>query len=287
MEIFKTYSIAGHIFDVCGENLCKATERIIGFKEFETDIHSPLFSFREKDEEIPDPVSKLYETDIEGVVSTFGKTANGFFLILNPKDNDALHLWNNEGENTVYLNGNLSSRLCRFALWIGYGMMTLKHNTIAIHSSSIVYKNKAVLFLGESGTGKSTHTQLWRKHIDCCELLNDDSPIIRADGNKVWVYGSPWSGKTHCYKNKRFELKGCVRLSQSPYNEITKLSTLKAYGAIHPSCPPEFAYDPRLYDYVSSTIDKLLSSASFYHLKCLPDKDAALLSCKQLFSDQL
>lgn len=286
MERYKIYSVAGHVFHICGETLCHASERMPGMRFFETEYGSPLFSVMESDE-IPAAVDVLYESDIEGVKSIFAKTKGGFILEQKPTEGEPLYMWIKENGNTVFIKGNANARMFRFALWMGYGMMTLKHNTIAIHSSSIVYKKKAVLFLGESGTGKSTHTQLWRKHIDCCELLNDDSPIIRAEGNKVWVYGSPWSGKTHCYKNKRFELKGCVRLSQSPYNEITKLSTLKAYGAIHPSCPPEFAYDPRLYDYVSSTIDKLLSSASFYHLKCLPDKDAALLSCKQLFSDQL
>ena len=157
--------------------------------------------------------------------------------------------------------------------------MTLPYQTVAIHSSCIVYKDKAVLFLGESGTGKSTHTRLWRENITGAVLLNDDSPIIRVEDGKVWAYGSPWSGKTPCYKQERYELVGCVRLSQAPYNQIKKLSVLQAYGAIHPSCPPDFAYDSVLYDYVSGFISNLLSKVPFYHLACLPDDEAARLSC--------
>ena len=163
--------------------------------------------------------------------------------------------------------------------------MTLPYNTVAIHSSCIVYHDKAVLFLGESGTGKSTHTRLWREHIADSFLLNDDSPIIRIEDGKVWAYGSPWSGKTPCYKAERHELKSCVRLSQAPYNQIKKLSVLQAYGAIHPSCPPEFAYDDILYDCIGEFINKLLSAVPFYHLSCLPDKEAALLSCNTIFAD--
>ena len=161
----------------------------------------------------------------------------------------------------------------------------LTAETLAIHSSCIVYKNKAVLFLGESGTGKSTHTRLWREHIDGAVLLNDDSPMIRVEDGKVWAYGSAWSGKTPCYKNERYELKACVRLSQAPYNRMQKLSVLQAYGAIHPSCAPEFAYDDALYDEVSRTIGQILSVVPFYHLACLPDGEAALLSCRTIFGE--
>ena len=107
--------------------------------------------------------------------------------------------------------------------------------------------------------------------------------MIRVEDGKVWAYGSAWSGKTPCYKNERYELKACVRLSQAPYNKIQKLPVLQAYGAIHPSCPPEFAYDEKLYDEVSRILGKILSVVPFYHLACLPDEEAALLSCNTIF----
>ena len=162
-------------------------------------------------------------------------------------------------------------------------LMVLPLDTLAIHSSCIVFQDKAVLFLGESGTGKSTHTRLWREHIPGAVLLNDDSPMVRVEDGKVWVYGSAWSGKTPCYKNERYELKACVRLSQAPHNQMRKLSVLQAYGAIHPSCAPEFAYDEALYDKVSQVIGQILSVVPFYHLACLPDREAALLSCKTIY----
>ena len=55
----------------------------------------------------------------------------------------------------------------------------LKMKTVAIHTSTIVYKGKAMLALGESGTGKSTHTRLICEHHKEAQLLNDDSPIVR------------------------------------------------------------------------------------------------------------
>ena len=62
-----------------------------------------------------------------------------------------------------------------------------------------------------------------------------------------------------------------------------KLSVLQAYGAIHPSCAPEFAYDDVLYDHVSRMIGQILSVVPCYHLACLPDREAALVSCQTIF----
>lgn len=282
----KTYQVAGHRFLVSGDKLCKAVEGIAGFRPFEARKGETLFSFVE-DTVVPVMENAQYTFEYEDVKGFFGRTDDGFLLKLEPSGENALYLWRTDGENEVRIGGNLSVRLYRFALWVGYGLMVLPYGTVAVHSSCIVYRDKAVLFLGESGTGKSTHTRLWREHVEGAFLLNDDSPVLRAEDGRVWAYGSPWSGKTPCYRQERYELEACVRLSQAPYNRITRLPLLQAYGAIHPSCPPEFAYDSGLYDHVSGFIDKLLASVPFYHLACLPDREAALLSCRTIFKGTL
>ena len=281
----RKYQIAGHLFEVSGEKLCESVARIEGFRPFEVAEGEPVFGFQEgKVTDVPEMAKVEYTLEYEGVKGTFGRTAEGFRLNLQPEAEGAFDVWFREGETVVYLGGNWSMLLYRFALWVAYGLMTLRRDTLAIHSSCIVYQDKAVLFLGESGTGKSTHTRLWREHIEGAVLLNDDSPIIRVEEGKVWAYGSAWSGKTPCYKQERYELVACVRLSQAPYNRIQKLSVLQAYGAIHPSCAPEFAYDDALYDEVSRIIGQILSVVPCFHLACLPDREAALLSCQTLFS---
>lgn len=280
----RKYQIAGHLFEVSGEKLCEAVVRIEGFRPFEVVEGEPVFRFQEgKITDVPEMAKVEYTLEYEGVKGIFGRTAEGFRLNLQPEAEGAFDIWFREGETVAYLGGNWSMLLYRFALWVAYGLMTLRRDTLAIHSSCIVYQDKAVLFLGESGTGKSTHTRLWREHIEGAVLLNDDSPMIRVEKGKVWAYGSAWSGKTPCYKQERYELVACVRLSQAPYNRIQKLSVLQAYGAIHPSCAPEFAYDDALYDEVSRIIGQILSVVPCYHLACLPDREAALLSCQTLF----
>ena len=200
----KTYKIAGHKFRVTGERICQAINRIEGFKPFEYEKEDFLFEFTEGTI-APKMEQVQYTFSYEDVSAEFGRWENGFLLCLKPEKEEAFFLWTQDGSSVVMMGGNWSMRLYRFALWGGYGLMTLPYQTVAIHSSCIVYKDKAILFLGESGTGKSTHTRLWREHIPEAVLLNDDSPIVRVEEEKIWAYGSPWSGKTPCYKQESYE----------------------------------------------------------------------------------
>ena len=273
------YLIAGHRIRVEGDRLTQTAEAMPGFAVFKVESDStPLCRFVESVEEAPSFTNVLYTSETDGIVNRFGRYSEGFLFVMTPHTGESLQLWLDKSRKTAYFSGNFHPRLLRFACWIAYGVATAALQTVAIHTSAIVCGGKAVLFLGESGTGKSTHTRLWREHIKDAVLLNDDSPIVRIIDGRPWVYGSPWSGKTPCYKNECYPLAGCVRLSQAPENKIKKLSVIQGYGALHPSCPPDFAYSDELYDCVSSLISSLLSAVPTYHLACLPDADAARLS---------
>lgn len=125
----------------------------------------------------------------------------------------------------------------RFGLWITFGI-AISPEAIAIHSSTIECEGRAVLFLGESGTGKSTHTRLWQEHIPGARLLNDDSPIIRMYQGQATAFGSPWSGKTPCYRNISRPIAGIVRLSQAPGQRNHPTVNLAGRRIAAPVLPP-------------------------------------------------
>lgn len=283
----KDYSIAGHRIRIEGcEEWIKAVATLDGFRPFEVDAEGEALAvFTLTDELAPQMTEMQYESEVDGIVDRFGRYEGGYLFVMTPPDSAPLSLWKGEGSNVVKFNGQLMPRLVRFALWIAYGLVTMAHRTVAVHTSVIQYKGRTVLFLGESGTGKSTHTRLWRENIEGAVLLNDDSPILRIIDGKPWMYGSPWSGKTPCYKQESYPLAACVRLSQAPYNKIQRLSIPQAYAALHPSCPPDFAYDDTLYDCISETIGEVLAQIPLYHLACLPNAEAAQLSCKTVFGE--
>lgn len=171
----------------------------------------------------------------------------------------------------------------RFGTWFMLNIASVHHTIAAVHSSVIVCHDEAVMFLGESGTGKSTHTRLWRENIEGAVLLNDDSPFVGIRDDKVMAYGSPWSGKTPCYKSESYPIRAIVRLSQAPHNKMYRLGKLQAIGALLPSLPPAFAYDEQLEDAVMNVLSAVVSKVPVYHLECLPDADAAQLSHDTIF----
>lgn len=189
-----------------------------------------------------------------------------------------LSLKSDDSQQVYCLRGNMDPALLRFALWFAFNMAFAQSKTIAIHASAIVYKGKAWLYTGKSGTGKSTHTRLIHQCFTEVELLNDDSPIVRIEKGKCMVYGSPWSGKTPCYKRLRVELGGIVRLYQDTQNKMEQLTTHPAIGALLPSFPPELYLNAVGQQYVIHLISDILETTELFSLRCLPNKEAAKLS---------
>lgn len=89
----------------------------------------------------------------------------------------------------------------------------------AIHSASILYRGKAYLFSGPSGTGKSTHTALWHEAFGT-EYLNGDLNLLSDEGI---VYGIPWCGTSELFTVKEYPLGGIVFLKQAKDDRVEVL----------------------------------------------------------------
>ncbi len=182
-------------------------------------------------------------------------------------------------------NGVTDLRLQKFALnnalMVLYALATAGLGTALFHSAVVSYKGWGYMFLGKSGTGKSTHARLWLKHVAGAELMNDDNPVVRfyddVDGKPgAVVYGSPWSGKTPCYRNVQAPVGGIVLLSQAPYNKIVRLRGVEAYAALVTSISGK-RWDRSLADGLHATENSLAKYVPVWHLECLPDEAAAKL----------
>jgi hypothetical protein len=138
---------------------------------------------------------------------------------------------------------------------------------------------RGYLFLGHSGTGKSTHARQWLAAFEDAWLLNDDNPILRVmDDGQVRVYGSPWSGKTTCYKNADAPVGAIVKLSQAPCNTIQTVSLPQAYADMLSSASG-LKTEPTMADNMFETIKYIITHTPCYHLACLPNKEAARVCC--------
>ena len=204
----------------------------------------------------------------------YGKDVQPHIADVNPDftEVDALLRWDDR-----YVSLALSSMLR-----IVYSQAVLPHSAVSLHASVVVNDGKAVLFMGKSGTGKSTHSRLWLEHIPGTSLLNDDNPIVRLNEDEAVAYGSPWSGKTHCYLNESAPVAAFVRLRQAPYNEFAVKEDVDAFKALLPGCSV-VRHDPMLHSSLCATLIALSSITKVGELLCLPDKEAAELNCKNVF----
>ena len=166
----------------------------------------------------------------------------------------------------------VSAVLCSM-LRIAFAQAALLHSAVSLHSSTVVKDGKAYMFMGRSGTGKSTHSRLWIKHLGA-SLLNDDNPILRIVDGKAMVFGSPWSGKTPCYKDDSAPVAAMVRLVQAPENSFKRKSEIEAFAMILPGCSV-LRFDRNLYGNLCETLIELAEMVCVGEMWCLPDMDAA------------
>lgn len=169
-------------------------------------------------------------------------------------------------------------------LMIAFAFASAYHSTLLMHSSVTKKGDWAYMFLGKSGTGKSTHSSLWLKHIAGTSLLNDDNPVLRIKDGIAIVYGSPWSGKTPCYKQEKAKVGALVMLEQKPYNKISKENIVTALSSLLCSCSI-MIWDKPSYGELMKTMSSVISLVGVHHLECLPDEAAAQLSYSTINKD--
>ena len=167
------------------------------------------------------------------------------------------------------------------AMMLLYAYNTVADQTLMIHASVSVKDGLGYLFLGKSGTGKSTHSRLWKESMPDVWLLNDDNPVLRVIDGKTYVYGTPWSGKVPCYRNESVPVEGIVRLAQAPHNHFERLEDIRAFVEIYKGCSVLRA-DVGLHDLLCDNLTAVIDSVAVGHLDCLPDEDAARLCYRNL-----
>ena len=145
-----------------------------------------------------------------------------------------------------------------------------------LHASAVVYEEEAYLFSAPSGTGKSTHTALWRKLFPKSYILNDDKPVIWPEKEKITVWGTPFSGKTNLHVNCGGVLKGICFLKQGSENQIRQVEEDRALALML-----DHTWRPGTKDRMNLLLDMLeqvVAQTKIYEMSCNRKPEAAELS---------
>ena len=135
-----------------------------------------------------------------------------------------------------------------------------ERDTFLFHCSAVAVDGKAYLFTAPSGTGKSTHTRLWREVLgDRAVMINDDKPLLRVTSDSVLVYGTPWDGKHRLSTNTVAPVAGICMLERGEKNHVERIAKEEAFPRLlqqtyRPQSPVELMKTMELLDAVASNV---------------------------------
>lgn len=232
----QNYSIAGHIIEIC--SICK-------------DVHDYCIDYR-----TATPAEFSVTTDMNDISYERECSHNTDIA---------------EGRTPVeYTDGYLE----QLAVYRKIAEKAPDWDTILFHGSVIAVDGEGFLFTAKSGTGKSTHTRLWRELFgERAVMINDDKPLLRITSDLVIAYGTPYNGKHRLSTNTSAPLRGLCVLTRGKTNSIVHISKSEAYSVLI-----QQTYRPRdvmMMHKTMALIDRLAENTKLYRLSCNMDQEAA------------
>ncbi len=173
--------------------------------------------------------------------------------------------------------GAIHRKICAFLL---------SHRAFLMHCAVIEYKGRGYAFTAFSGTGKTTHVNLWKQRFgeDKVTIINGDKPFLRYIDGKWYAYGSPWNGKEGYGINGRVELCGIALINRSQTNSIVKLNTDEALPYVMSQV---MVTDSANLPNQLELLDLLLENVPFYKLNCNMDLEAAEVAYRGMSGENI
>lgn len=164
-------------------------------------------------------------------------------------------------------------------------MQMPKFDRFLMHSAVLTVGKDGYAFLGRSGAGKSTHTELWLKYVNGAKILNGDKPIIHYENGELIAYGTPWMGKEGRGEKGKAPIMGLCFIEQAKENSIRRLSVRELTERIFSQL-----LLPQEEEGAAKTLelaDKLVSNVPAYVLRCDISKEAAKTSFEAMTGQKL
>lgn len=161
----------------------------------------------------------------------------------------------------------------------------IEKNILLFHGSVISVDGTAYLFTAKSGTGKSTHTRLWREHFgDRAVMINDDKPLLKITEFGITVYGTPYDGKHRISTNTSAPLKAICLLQRGENNEIRQITKSEAYPLLlQQTHRPKNAEKMKN---VFALLDLMCKNLKIYKLRCNMNSDAATIAYQGMNTEE-
>lgn len=228
-------------------------------------------------------ISSLYE-EVHSLCSEYATTeAPDFSVSISPED---ISFEREKSAREDRLEGHdirhfSDAYLETLAVYRKIAAKLLDDDILLFHGSAIAVDGVGYLFTAKSGTGKSTHTRLWREMLgERAVMVNDDKPLLRISDGGVTVYGTPWDGKHRLSTNIAVPLKAICILERGEQNRIAPITKREALPMLL-----QQSYRPNDAAAMTKTVtlaDRLGDSVALYRLQCNMEPQAAEISYKAM-----
>jgi len=102
--------------------------------------------------------------------------------------------------------------------------LLIKNHGFILHASAVKFNDKAIIFVGRHGAGKSTAMTLLNKSFPA---IADDSVIVKKEGNSYSMYQTPFVVEKNRWilrGKSRYEIAKICFLKKSPYFKLEKIN---------------------------------------------------------------
>lgn len=180
---------------------------------------------------------------------------------------DEIHLYINE-KPFIATPEDLDSLLRFFpvkSIFQHYGVLFL-------HAAQVSIGGKGIVFVGPSGMGKTTQSELWVRN-QRAKMVCGDRTLIRRVGGTWYTYGFPIDGSMPVYSSERNKLMCIVVLNQADENIVVRLNGAKAIANLMSQMVID-GWNPKAHYLAMNQLAELTEEIPVYKLSCTPDERA-------------
>jgi hypothetical protein len=141
---------------------------------------------------------------------------------------------------------------------------------VEVHACGVTDgSGRGLLFVGQSGAGKTTMARLW-EGVPGITVLSDDRVILRRVGDRFTMYGTPWHGEAALAAPASAPLTGVFFLEQGAANTVVPLRGATAATRLFACGFPPF-FDRSGLDFTLAFFAELAAEIPCQELRFAPD----------------
>jgi len=154
---------------------------------------------------------------------------------------------------------------------------------VELHACGVIDRGNGLLFLGNSGDGKTTTARLWMSAgapalgrapgAGAPTLVSDDRVIVRAENGEWTMYGTPWHGEAEICSPASAPLRRIYVLDKAARNSAAPLCGAEAVARLFACAFPPF-HAARGIDGLLGTLSDLVADVPVARLSFVNDASA-------------